>query len=129
MLKNLGYYGTYHDPNISVSVLLENPLDFCIDPSKLVFNVMVKNKRQGTKPCSFESCTFYIMDEQNRIYSTDKVACAQSDAKAKEAEDEAAQCPDGLILAEFKPEFLFQNLRVVFYDEPGQQLHIIALKH
>lgn len=129
MLKNLGYYGTYRNQDISVSVLLENPLGYGIDPSKLVFSVMVKNKRQGAKPRSFESCTFYIMDEQNRIYNTDKPACAQSDAKAEEAEDEAARCPDGLILADFKPEFLFQNLRIVFFDEPGQQLHIIVLKH
>lgn len=128
MLKNFGYDGTYRDRNISISVLLENPLDYDLEAATLVFSVTVKDKRNGAENLGFESCTFYIMDEQSRIYNTQKVPGVQPNTQA--AEDSEPICsPDGLILADFRHEFLFQDLRIVFYEEAGQQFHIIRLKH
>ena len=44
MLKNFGYDGAYYDENISVSVLLENPLEHDLEAATLVFSVTVKAK-------------------------------------------------------------------------------------
>ena len=44
MLKNLGYDGAYHDESISVNVLLENPVDYGLEATELVFSVRVRSK-------------------------------------------------------------------------------------
>ena len=129
MLKNFGYDGTYRDRNISISVLLENPLDYDLEAATLVFSVTVKDKRNGAENLSFESCTFYIMDEQNRIYNTQKAPALQLAAGTAAEDDEPIRQPDCLIFTDFKPEFLFQNLRIAFYYTPCRQIHIIELKH
>lgn len=127
MLKNLGYYGAYRDPYISVDVLLENPLHCGMDPSKLVFSVIVKSNPESAENFRFEDCTFYLMDEQDRLYNTGKAPGAQPDIGA--AEEEAAVLrSDGLIFADFRPEFLFQDLCIVFYRKDCRQFYRIELK-
>lgn len=128
MLKNLGYYGTYHDENISVSVLLENPLRCGIESSKLAFSVMVRDKQDNAKPFGFQDCTFYIMDEQNSLYNTEKIFGVPPTIEAVAVEDESIRRPDGLIVADFRPEFLFQDLRIVFYCKPCERFCVIKLK-
>ena len=49
MLKNLGYDGAYNDKNISVSILLENPLEHDLDAQMLAFSVKVKGKSSLSK--------------------------------------------------------------------------------
>jgi len=44
MLKNFGYDGTYNDENISVSVLLENPLKCGFEATELIFSVVLRTK-------------------------------------------------------------------------------------
>lgn len=129
MLKNLGYYGTYHDQNVSVSVLLENPLNYGVESSKLAFSVMVKNKQNSAETLDFKNCTFYIMDEKNHIYNTEKVFGVPPTIEATAVEDETICRPDGLIFADFRPEFLFQTLRIVVYCESCRQFYVIELKH
>lgn len=129
MLKNLGYYGIYRDQNISISVLLENPLHCGLEPSKLVFSVIVKDKQEKEKALGFEDCTFYIMDEQDHIYNAEKLLGVQPEMDTLTAEDEATRRPDGLIFADFRPEFLFQDIRVVAYCEAGQQFRVIPLRN
>ena len=125
MLKNFGYDGVYYNQDITVSVLLENPSDYDLEAATLVFSVTIKDKRSGTANLHLEDFSFYIMDEQNHIYNTKKAVGLQSSVK----DNEPVRNPDILLLAEFRPEFLFQDLRIAFYYEPSQQFHIIELKH
>ena len=128
MLKNLGYDGVYHDQNLSVSVLLENPLDFGLKPAMMVFSVTVKDKRDPMANLNIEDFTFYILDEQNRIYNMQKVIGLQPNVEIAAKDDEPIRRPDALILTEFKHEFLFQDLRMVFCCKPYPQFHIIQLQ-
>lgn len=128
MLKNLGYYGTYHDKRISISVLLENPQDYGFDPSDLLFSVTVRDKQSDTgSPLSMEDFSFYIMDEQHCIYNTKAVLDVQPYLRAA-ADDESSRRPNGLIFTDFRAEFLFQDLRVVAYCKPSLQFYIIELR-
>lgn len=129
MLKNLGYDGIYHDQDISVSTLLENPLDFGLDAGTLVFSITIRDKRVEPKNLTIEDFSFYIMDEQNHTYSTQKMSYIQPITGAGAEDDEPIRDPDGLILTEFKHEFLFQDLRIAFRYGPYQQLRIIELKY
>ena len=129
MLKKLGYSGAYRDQNISVSVLLENPLDYGLDPATLVFSVIVKDKQNSATALGFVDYSFFIIDEQNHIYNTKKKLGVCSNTKTAADDDEPTRCSDGLILVDFKPEFLFQDLRIAFYHEAYQQLYIIKLKY
>lgn len=128
MLKNLGYYGTYHDKRISISVLLENPQDYSFDPTELLFSVTVRDKQSDTgSPLSMEDFSFYIMDEQHCIYNTKAVLDVQPYLRAA-ADDEFFRRPNGLIFTDFRAEFLFQDLRVVAYCKPSLQFYIIELR-
>lgn len=129
MLKNMGYYGTYRNQNVSISVLLENPLHCGLEPSKLVFSVIVKDKQKQVQAPGFRECTFYIMDEQDRIYNAEKLLGVQPEMEAPAVEGEELHHPDGLIAADFRPEFLFQDLRIVAYCEAGQKFRVIPLRH
>lgn len=129
MLKNLGYDGAYHDPNISVNVLLENPLDYGLDAATLVFSVTIKDKRERADNLNIENFDFYIMDEQNRLYNAHRMPDLQPSAKAIPEDDEPVCQPDTLILTDLKYEFLFQDLRVAFYYRPDHQIKIIELRH
>lgn len=125
MLKNFGYDGVYYNQDIAVSVLLENPSDYDLEAATLVFSVTIRDKRNGTANLHLEDFSFYIMDEQNHIYNTKKAAGLQSSVK----DNEPVRNPDILILTEFRPEFLFQDLRIAFYYEPYRQFHLIELRH
>lgn len=129
MLKNLGYDGLYRDQDISVSALLENPLDFGLDAGMLVFSITIRDKRAGPKNLTIEDFSFYIMDEQGHTYSAQKIPYIQPITGAGVEDDEPIRDPDGLILTEFRHEFLFQDLRIAFRYGPNQQLHIFELKY
>lgn len=129
MLKNLGYDGAYHDQNLSVSVLLENPLDFGLEPVTLVFSVTVKGKQDCAVNLNIEDFTFYIMDEQNRIYNMQKATGLQPNIETADRDDEPIRKPDALIFADFNPIFLFENLRIAFYYAPDRKFYITELKH
>ena len=129
MLKNCGYGGTYHDKDISVSMLLENPLDCGLEAASLVFSVIIRDKRTGSAKLSPEDFTFYIVDEANFIYNTQKTFGQYPQIQELPGDDESVREPDCLIFTEFRPEFLFQNMRIAFYDRHHRQLHIIELRH
>jgi len=126
MLKNLGYVGTYHDNNISVNVLLENPIDYGLEPTALVFSITLKAKNDSVlQP---EDFTFYIMDETDRLYNTQAIPNPTSSIEAA-PDDEPVRQPDMLIHTDFQHEFLFQDLRIAFYYRPYMKISIIKLKH
>lgn len=129
MLKNLGYSGAYHDPSLSIGVLLEDPAECGLEANLLVFSVTVSGKQESTAHLKMEDFSFYIMDEQDRLYNTQKLPGAQPSAQIDEEDDELFRRPDGLIFTEFKHEFLFQNLRMVIYSRQDQQFHIFALRY
>jgi hypothetical protein len=128
MLKNFGYGGAYRDKNISVSVLLENPLDYGIDAAKLVFSVALKHKNGGTPP-RFENFTFYIMDESNHSYNLQNTPCLNHDTEAAADDNDPVQRPDGLIITDINHAFLFQDLRIAFSYRNRTDIRIIELKH
>ena len=127
MLKNFGYDGAYHDEDISVSIMLENPLDWELETTALVFSVALRAKNKDLSQLSMLDFTFYIMDESNRLYNTEIRLCSK--IMYKEKDNEPIRQPDGLVCADFKHEFLFQDLRIAFYYQPYEKLHIIKLQH
>lgn len=98
MLKNLGYDGTYNDKNISVSVLLENPLEHDLDARMLTFSVTVKEKSGTSTMVGIEDFTFYVMDESNHLYNV-KISPYLKDMPE---DDEPVRKPDALIYTEFQ---------------------------
>ena len=128
MLKNLGYDGAYHDGNISVSAILENPLDYGLEASALVFGVTLKAKGNGSATPKLDDFTFYVMDETNRLYNAQSVPYLKPGAEMPDG-NEPVRCPDALIHTAFRHEFLFQDLRVAFYYRLYTEIKIIGLKH
>ncbi|TCL58894.1 hypothetical protein EDD76_10564 [Kineothrix alysoides] len=125
MLKNLGYDGAYNDENISVSVLLESPLEHDLDALMLTFSITVKEKSGTSTMVGIEDFTFYVMDEFNHLYN----AKVSQYLKDMQEDDEPVRKPDGLIYMEFQHHFLFQDLRIAFYYRPYAKINIINLKH
>ena len=127
MLKSYGYDGVYNDENLSVSVLLENPLEHGLDATQLVFSVTLRAKNSAAP--KLEDFTFYVMDEADRMYNTQSAPHSEPTAKATPEDEESARCPDILLHADFRHDFLFQDLRIAFYYRLYQRINIIALKH
>jgi hypothetical protein len=127
MLKNFGYDGTYRDEKMSVSVMLENPLDYGLESTELVFSVTVKGKN-GNSP-QLEDFTFYVMDEANRLYNTQSTPRFKHSTEAAPEDDEPLIKPDGLITTKLNHEFLFQDLRIAFFYRPYGKIFVIELKH
>lgn len=128
MLKNLGYDGAYHDENMSVSVLLENPLEYNLEASTLVFSIALRSKN-GSKILRLEDFAFYVMDETNRLYNTQSTPYSKSTNGVIAEDDEPVRCSSGLLHTDFKYDFLFQDLRIAFYYRPDMKFSIIKLKH
>jgi hypothetical protein len=127
MLKNLGYAGAYRDENISIGVLLENPADFDLEASTLVFSITLTVKNDP--PITPEDFTFYIMDEADRLYNTKPIPLQKPGVKAIDEDGEPIRQPDMLICTDFRHEFLFQDLRIVFRYRPCANLCIVKLRH
>ena len=127
MLKNFGYDGAYHDMSISVSVLLENPLEFGYEAADMLFSVTLR-ARSGDAP-KLEDFTFYVMDEADQLYGTRRIPYSKPIIETTSDDDEPVRRPDGLIHTGLKHEFLFQNLRIAFHYRPYGKLNIIELKH
>ena len=129
MLKNYGYGGAYRDENISVSVLLENPLEYGFEANTLVFSVSLKAKNVETAVPRLEDFKFHIMDETNHFYDTQVVPYSKADIEMTSEDNEPVRKPDGLITANFKHDFLFQDLRIAFLYRPYGKANTIELKH
>ena len=127
MLKNFGYDGVNHDMNISVSVLLENPLECGFEAAELVFSVALSAKDGGIP--RLEDFTFYLMDEADQMYNTRSIPFSKPDIETTFEDAEPIRRLDGFILTDFKYYFLFQDLRIAFYYRPYRKISIIELKH
>ena len=127
ILKNLGYAGAYRDENIVISLLLENPRDIGLQSSTIVFSLHIRDV-SGDTP-KLDDFTFYIMDEENKLYNTQSTPCSKPTIESDPDDDEPVRCPDGLIYTGFRHYFLFQDLRIAFYYKPYNKINIIALNH
>ena len=127
MLKNFGYGGAYHDTGISVSVMLENPLEYGFEATELAFSVALRDNKSNTP--MLEDFTFYVMDEADQLYNTRSIPFSKTDIETPIEDNEPVRQPDGLIITEFKHSFLFHDLRIVFYYRPYRRFSIIELKH
>lgn len=125
MLKHLGYSGTYNDENISVSILLENPIEHPLQPILLTFSVRVQIKSNHPNILRPENIAFYILDESNDLHNTKKLPYLIDIPD----DDEPVCKPDYLICAAFKHDYIFQDLRIAFYYRPYEKINIINLKH
>lgn len=128
MLKNSGYGGVYTDENISVGVLLENPLKCGLEETDLVFSINLRIKKGNSTTINLEDFVFYILDESNCFYNTRSISYPKEIIDLADADEEIRQ-PDALIATHFKHSFLFQDLRIAFYYRPYQRINIIKLKH
>jgi len=128
MLKNSGYSGAYRDENISVSLLLENPLEHNLEATALVFSVALR-ATNGDTP-RLDDFTFYIMDEANHLYNAHISPHKKIVTDVKDqSDDEPVHSPDGLIHIWLKHAFLFQELRIAFYYRLYEKVNIIRLQH
>jgi hypothetical protein len=68
MLHDIVYFGTYRGDGISVDVMLGNPLEYGIDPDKLVFKVKVAPRNENTGTLRLDAFVFYVMDNDYHLY-------------------------------------------------------------
>ena len=129
MLKNYGYGGAYRDDKISVSVLLESPLEYGLEANNLVFSVTLNSKNNEAAVPRLEDFTFHIMDEAGRLYNTENAPCLKPDTEMSAKTEEPIRKPDWLIVTTFNHEFLFQDLRIAFLYRPYGKTNIIELSH
>jgi len=127
MLKNSGYSGAYRDENISVSVLLENPLEHNLEATALVFSLALRARNDDTP--KLDDFTFYLMNETNRLYNAQFTPYIKPVIEKDQNDDEPVRRPVGLICTGFKHDFLFQQLRIAFYYRPYDTINVIKLQH
>ena len=127
MLKHLKFSGVFHDENMSVHVTLENPLDSGLDAAALVFSVTIKDRNIKNTILQLQDFTFYVMDEAGCMHNTQHMQI--SEITKTPDNDEPEHQADGLIVTEFKHEFLYQDQRVAFDFKPYQRICIIELNH
>ena len=128
MLKNYGYSCLYRAKGADISVLLENPLTYDLSPDTLVFSVTLESEHSDKSVLGLEDIKFYLMDESGRIYNTQVIPGAKV-VLASDVDKEEAPRHDGLMCVEFRPDFLFQDLRLVFHVKASSEIAIIQLMH
>ena len=87
-------------------------------------NINLNNK--DTKP-KLEDFAFYIMDEAGCMHDTKHIPTPTITKTQDSAEPKYLS--DGLIVTDFKHDFLYQDLRIVFCYHPYQRTSIIELNH
>jgi hypothetical protein len=156
MLTEIGYHGVYRDENISVSLLLENPLRYGLASGVLLFSVAIRPRdsvidgfgddtlscinnvidggnEYGVSIMSLNDFTFYLMDEHNHMHNVQSVPHSALSAVVKSGIAEDTQSLElatrGFIKADFKCEFLYQSMRVAFYYEPYERIEVVGLRY
>ena len=71
MLKDYNCFGVYRDDNLTINVMLENPIEHSLSADLLVFSVTIEPRDKAMcKPEVGTDITFYITDESGHIYNT-----------------------------------------------------------
>lgn len=128
MLKDLVYAGTYRDKDISVIVILQSPLDYGLNANTMAFEVMVAAKSDSTVAPLLKDFTFYIIDEANLFYNVRNATYSSLRVDMIINPEESPHTQKRLILTEFMPEFLYQEMRVGFYYKPYNHIEMITLE-
>jgi hypothetical protein len=129
MLNRIGYYGVYKDNDISVSIMLENPLEYGLDAELLVFSVVIKPHSGDVVVIQLNDFAFYIMDADNRLYNAYVAPDLRLGTGVVIDTDDPPHTLRALITADFKHEYLYQALRVAFYYKPCNRVELIRLEH
>ena len=131
MLKNMSYEGTYRDEDITISVVLENPLDCSLNVNTLAFCVFVESNHDDNAATDMDDFVFYVMDDNYHLYNMQFVPYTNSRPTTlpyEPEDDEPITIPSGVIYTELRPEFIFHDLRVAFYYRRYDRMEIIKLQ-
>jgi len=131
MLKNMSYEGTYRDEDITISVVLENPLDCSLNVNTLAFCVFVESNHDDNAAPDMDDFVFYVMDDNYHLYNMQFVPYTNSRPTTlpyEPEDDEPITIPSGVIYTELRPEFIFHDLRVAFYYRRYDRMEIIKLQ-
>ena len=128
MLKDFAYQGAYRNKDMDISFMLENPLVHDITADTLVFKVIIKTRDGDIDAPSLDRFSFYLMDEAATIHKFELVPCWGANAATIKGDDEP-QCSCCLIYTGLRPEFLFQDLRIVLYERQYNKLELVRLEY
>jgi hypothetical protein len=129
LLKKFNYLGVRRDSEMTIDVVMRNPLEFGLDSTTLVLDILVKPKLLGTYTLPFDDFRFYLMDENDDLYNTRSKTHADLGVVADtEHIEDSSRISRGLILTELKHEYLYQDMRLLFYYEPNKKFGIIKLE-
>jgi hypothetical protein len=129
MLNIQGIGGQYRGLFLSVDVMLENPLDYGIDPSMMVFDVNISARNDNTDVFSWNDFTFYVLDKHNRLYIAQSIPKSFLSASPVKDTGEPSNALRGLVQLRLRPVFLYHDLRVAFFYHPSNRIKIITLTH
>ena len=127
MLKHLKFSGIFSDDDLSVHITLENPMLYGFTVADLLFSVTARAKNNSAISLKPEEFAFYVMDESGCMYDTRYMTTPA--ITNTQYDEEPYPQPDWLIVACFKADFLYQDLRIAFNCYPYQKLCIIELQH
>ena len=117
MIKDLTFGGSYKDENISMDAMLVNPAEHGYGNDTLTFEVRITMKGATT---DVDDWSFYIIDGQQNIYNAADVAELPSDGISTIAV---------IVAYHFRPEYLYNDIRLGFYYEPYNCIQFIEINH
>ena len=129
MLKDFSYLGCYRDNDMTVDAIMRNPLDYGLDSTTLVLDVLVKPKQAGVDMLPFEDFRFYLMDANDCLYNTQRKNHAELGVVADtDLIEDSARISRGLALTELKYEYLYQDMSLLFHYKPDNRFGIVRLE-
>ena len=116
MISELTIGGRYEDKKLHVDAMLVTPAEHERDDNVLLFEVNIKTA--GENASNVSEWTFYIVGAQDRIYN---------------ATDVTEINLDGMVVLhvayEFRPEFLYNDIRLGFLYAPYNRIEFIGISH
>ena len=128
MLDKLGFSGEYRDRDISVDIMLENPLEYGIDAGNLLFSIKISQRSADAPILRINEFSFYIMDKYNRMYNVQD-ALVPTEKEAAIVLDCSISAINGHIQTKLRPIFLYHDIRIAFYYQLYNRIEIITLTH
>ena len=117
MIKDLTFGGNYKDENISMEVMLVNPTEHNYGNNTLTFEVRIITKGVAI---DFSEWNFYIMDDQHNIYNAADVTKLPNDGISTIVV---------LVGYHFRPEYLYNDIRLGFLYAPYNCIQFIEVSH
>jgi hypothetical protein len=127
MLKKFTYIGAYWSDDMNIDVFMRNPLECGLASNMIVFDVLIKSKLSGADTLPLDDFSFYLMDADSRLYNTQNKTHADMGVTADTVED-TSHTSTGLIISELKYDYLYQDMRLMFYNKTYNRFGIIKLE-